>query len=84
MFCNTFINNVTGVIESIDSNIQISSLSTSCSGTGTSSRGRSVHTQNVELDNILCVLSAEPVAESATKFLLSDFDDVDALFHSMY
>jgi len=41
-------------------------------------------TQNVELDDILCVLSAEPVAESATKFLLSDFDDVDALFHSMY
>jgi len=37
--------------------------------------------QDLQLDDILCILPA-PVAESATKFTISDVDNIDFLLRS--
>jgi len=38
--------------------------------------------QDIELDDILCILPAAPVAESSTKFIISGIDDIEFLLRN--
>jgi len=38
--------------------------------------------QDIELDDILCILPAAPVAESSTTFIISGIDDIEFLLRN--
>jgi len=43
---------------------------------------RRTDVQDVEMNDILCILPAAPVAESATKFIIPGADDIELLLRS--